>query len=245
MIPVLRKLRGLILQRNVTSYLWLFASSFLTRPYVTTQTKCNKISVGVIGIGRHSRNRLIPTLKSNSLTDISFLAARDWKQHLSPNIQAVVIAVPYSIQAQVALFCLHRGHHVFCESPAALTLGEARKLKQAALRRDLGFRVNYQLQFEPELTHVKNLMAHQASWRLVGSFPAFHHLCDLLLKLAPTPIIHVKLIGEDEGVEIEFQDGNFALLSFSENVSGLSLELFDGSQQLLYQLTRASKIGSN
>jgi predicted dehydrogenase len=60
-------------------------------------------------------------------------ATNDW-HHLvnDPDVQAIALAVPPSLQAEIALAAARTGKHIFCEKPLALGVGQAQKIVEAA-----------------------------------------------------------------------------------------------------------------
>jgi predicted dehydrogenase len=60
-------------------------------------------------------------------------ATNDWRQLVNdPDVQALALAVPPALQAEIALAAAQAGKHIFCEKPLALNIDQARKIVDAA-----------------------------------------------------------------------------------------------------------------
>ena len=100
----------------------------------------SKINVGLIGLGWmghwHGRNLLAnENVKLVSVSDTSdnrvdsffeenkyeCQAYQDYKLLLNTNIDAVVIASPNLMHAEMCIEAAKKGKHIFCEKPMALT----------------------------------------------------------------------------------------------------------------------------
>src|SRR5713101_4206559 len=59
-------------------------------------------------------------------------ATNDWRQLINdPGVQALALALPPSLQAEIALAAAEAGKHIFCEKPLALNMGQAKKIAEA------------------------------------------------------------------------------------------------------------------
>lgn len=97
------------------------------------------LRVGLVGIGPHARENLIPALRNNARTRIAAVSSRseeraneyaarygadeiflDWRRLVaSEAVDAVVVSGPPDLHASVARMCLETGIHVFVEKPPA------------------------------------------------------------------------------------------------------------------------------
>lgn len=74
-------------------------------------------------------------------------ATTDFRNLLGPEVDAVVVATPQALHAQQALAAVRAGKHVFCEKPLAMSLGEARALRDAARAAGIVHTINHQMRF--------------------------------------------------------------------------------------------------
>lgn len=68
----------------------------------------------------------------------------------NPNIDMVDITLPTSLHADIAVRALQAGKHVFCEKPMALTLADADRMVDAAMKADRMLMIGHVLPFFPE-----------------------------------------------------------------------------------------------
>jgi len=89
------------------------------------------------------------------------LAYRDFAALLADDsLDAVHIASPNSLHREQALSCFHRGLHVVCEKPLALSTAEAEEMARAAANRpDLVSAVNYNVRFYPMALQARAMIA--------------------------------------------------------------------------------------
>lgn len=79
-----------------------------------------------------------------------------------PEIQAVVVAVPTTLHAPVALAAIAAGKHVLCEMPLAVTVSEADKIIAAARQRGVYLMPSLTFRFSPPFVKVKQLIEQGA-----------------------------------------------------------------------------------
>lgn len=84
-------------------------------------------------------------------------ATTDYRDLLSPDIDAVVVATPPALHAPMGLDALAAGKHLFCEKPLALSPAEARALRDAARAAGLIHMLNHQLRFAPAYARAAEL----------------------------------------------------------------------------------------
>ena len=107
-----------------------------------------QVGVGLIGVGRFSGGQLVPWLRKIPEADLLGvataqgataqsaarrfripLATTDYRELLAqPAIQAVVIATPHHLHAEMVLQALKAGRHVFVEKPLCLNEEELREI---------------------------------------------------------------------------------------------------------------------
>jgi UDP-2-acetamido-3-amino-2,3-dideoxy-glucuronate N-acetyltransferase len=84
----------------------------------------------------------------------------------SATLDAVAIAAPAALHAQLARAALEAGKHVFVEKPLALDVAEAEELVALAERRDLRLMVGHLLQYHPAFVKLRQLVGDGALGRL-------------------------------------------------------------------------------
>jgi myo-inositol 2-dehydrogenase/D-chiro-inositol 1-dehydrogenase len=88
---------------------------------------------------------------------------QDYRDILArPDIDAVLIATPNWLHAEMAIAAAQAGKHVFCEKPIALTLKDADAMIAVAKETGVILQVGFMLRFTPPLPHVKELVASGA-----------------------------------------------------------------------------------
>lgn len=131
------------------------------------------VRVGVIGVGM-GRNHAIhfrdsPEAELVALCDIDEGRAHQVAQEVhprriytryedllaDPEIQAVSIALPNYLHAQVTLHALEAGKDVLCEKPLAMNAGEAERMVALARRLGRKLMVHFNVRFNPTSQAVK------------------------------------------------------------------------------------------
>lgn len=92
------------------------------------------------------------------------------------DVDAIVVATPARLHAEVALGALLADKHVFVEKPLALTMGDARRLVETAEERGLTLMVGHLLQYHPAFITLRDLIAD-------GQLGALRHLASSRLNL--------------------------------------------------------------
>lgn len=82
----------------------------------------------------------------------------DYRDVLAAEVDAVVIATPPALHLAMGLDTLAAGKHLFCEKPLALSLAEARTLRDAAHAAGVIHMVNHQQRFAPPFARVRALL---------------------------------------------------------------------------------------
>lgn len=134
-----------------------------------------ELSVGLIGAGKRGNAHLTRLLQRPDVTvravcdidpkarDTAQTAARaaepasyeDYKALLAEDsIDAVLIATPCHLHAEMAAAALRAGKHVFCEKPLAITADQVGQVLQAARESNAVFQVGQQSRNSPHLQHV-------------------------------------------------------------------------------------------
>ena len=114
------------------------------------------IGIGLIGAGFAARERHLTGLRTVPNASVRIVCARDsnnarriagefgiphvtghWKEVIeSPQVDAVIIATPPGMHAEITVAALEAGKHVLCQGRMARNLTEARRMAAAALKSD-------------------------------------------------------------------------------------------------------------
>ena len=76
-----------------------------------------------------------------------------------PAIDAVVIAAPTHVHADLIIEAARNGKHVFCEKPLALTLGDARRAVDAVTAAGVHLQIGFQRRFDAGYRRAKDAIA--------------------------------------------------------------------------------------
>lgn len=135
------------------------------------------VRVGVVGSGRigrvHARAyRAVERGRLVACTDVVADAAREFARDFSleavadyetllqrEDIDAVLIATPNWLHAEMTLAALAAGKHVFCQKPMALTLEDADRVLAVSASCDRVLQLGFMLRFTPPFPNVKDLIA--------------------------------------------------------------------------------------
>lgn len=186
-------------------------------------TSAEPIQIAFVGMGRHATLRLLPAIAAlprfkRCTTDLDDVL-RD------PAIQAVVVAVPTSISAQIAARCLAAGLHVYCECPAALSECDIRMLDRAAVAGgNPVFQVGYQLRAIPRIQTLAGQTRSSAEpWILEISFHSVYHLCDLVSFFEGDPQVRYAAASGPSDVKLVFASGHTVRIVLKAGPLGLNL----------------------
>ena len=83
-------------------------------------------------------------------------------------VDAIDVCLPSAKHAAAVVPALEKGKHVFCESPLALDLGEARRMRDAARRAGRLLQVGLLMRSVAAYAHVRNAVASAAHGRLLS-----------------------------------------------------------------------------
>lgn len=86
----------------------------------------------------------------------------DWREALSAEIDAAVIATPHDSLAKIALAAVEGGRHVLIEKPGGRRVGEVRPVAEAARKRGVVVKVGFNHRFHPAIARAKALVAEGA-----------------------------------------------------------------------------------
>lgn len=137
-----------------------------------------KVKIGVIGLGwmgsHHGRNILgNPNAELAAICDAdeqnvqSFRAAtgcacpsfKEYPELLKSRIDAVIIASPNAMHAEMAIAAAEARKHIYCEKPLAITIADCRRVREAVEKAGVKFLIGYHRRLNPLYQYVKNLLA--------------------------------------------------------------------------------------
>lgn len=135
------------------------------------------VNICVIGAGRvgilHSRNiqNRIPKAKLVGIMDKNLEVAEKASRELGvrmyksleeigedENVHAVVITTPTFTHAELAVYLMKKGKHVFCEKPLSITLDEALKMKKTQEETGVKFQIGFMRRFDATFVEAKELI---------------------------------------------------------------------------------------
>lgn len=139
-----------------------------------------KLRIGFIGVGSIAQGRHIPAflqLKDyctlNAVSDKNIELAREVAeknniryvsksyQDILKHVDAVCICTPNKSHAEIAIEALHKGVHVFCEKPMAITARECQKMIEAAKINNKRLTIGYHYRYMKEAKLAKQLMENK------------------------------------------------------------------------------------
>jgi predicted dehydrogenase len=82
----------------------------------------------------------------------------DYRDLLASSIDAVVIASPNAMHAEMAVAAARAGKHIFCEKPMAITLDDCRRVRDAVSQAGVNYLIGYHRRLNPLYQHVKQLI---------------------------------------------------------------------------------------
>ena len=159
----------------------------------------NDLRVAVVGCGRQGRALInaglkIPGLRFASVCDILPSAKNSAKFYLEAedievsayadfdemlekergNLDAVIIATPDFVHAKQAIAAANAGLHVYCESPMASNVDEARQMIHASKAAGKLLQIGYERRSDPRYRHAaKKLVAPDSRDALLGTITHF------------------------------------------------------------------------
>lgn len=164
-----------------------FAATFHDRaeasPSATTQPTRNlpPVNVGFIGVGTQGQTLLqrlvrIPGVRVAAICDVyqphlsralrmtgsRATTYRDYRRLLDrKDIEAVIIATPLHLHAQMTIEALQSGKHVFCEKMMAYSIEEARRMVQVSRETGKHLQIGHQRHYNPIYAHAREMMVEQ------------------------------------------------------------------------------------
>jgi UDP-N-acetylglucosamine 3-dehydrogenase len=136
----------------------------------------NVLKVGVVGVGAMGKNhaRVYSTLPGCELVGVADLneksarsiagtystkAFTDYKKLVGEGVEAVTIAVPTSLHAEVASYFLKKGIHCLIEKPIASNVEDGRRIIREAKENKVKLMVGHIERFNPAVQKTKEIIA--------------------------------------------------------------------------------------
>ncbi len=136
-----------------------------------------KVRIGIVGIGwigsEHARNilrnpraELAGIADSQAANIDKFRAAHpvacptyaSVDALLKSDIDAVVIASPNAMHAEMAIAAARRGKHIYCEKPMAIRLEDCKRIREAVRRAKVQYLIGYHRRLNPLYQHARKLL---------------------------------------------------------------------------------------
>lgn len=117
-------------------------------------------------IARHSRAELTAVCDPESAnidelrqdTGTRFTECRSLDELLRVGIDAVVIATPNTLHADMCVAAARAGKAIYCEKPMAITLDDCRRVREAVETAHVPYLIGYHRRMNPLYQHVKALL---------------------------------------------------------------------------------------
>ncbi len=129
---------------------------------------CGKSIPGKLDSVTFTEGREILIEKCRRLKDFSTVEFyADFNRLLeNKDIEAVIVAVPITLNAEFPIRALKKNKHVFASKPFALTLRQAIELKETAIRARKKFMVGFQFRYSPLMRNIKQQLDRGAIGKL-------------------------------------------------------------------------------
>jgi predicted dehydrogenase len=85
-------------------------------------------------------------------------AVSDWREAITPNVDAVVVATTHDQLAGISLGAVEAGHHVLVEKPAGRNLAEIQPIADAAAARKRVVKVGFNHRFHPAFLKAREIV---------------------------------------------------------------------------------------
>jgi predicted dehydrogenase len=151
------------------------------------------LRVGIVGIG-FGQNVLVPAFRADARTVVQALCARsleraravadrlavpeafgDWRALIETcALDAIAVAVPPTLQVEIARAAVARGRHIFCEKPVALDPAQARALLEQARTAGVAHAVDFEFVELPSWKRARELLQAGALGSLRGFALTWH-----------------------------------------------------------------------
>jgi NDP-hexose-3-ketoreductase len=193
------------------------------------------VRVGVWGLGRHARRRILPALRASSKTSLVGVTTRDQvvaqeeadrykcRVWVTPedmlrdtDVDAIYISTPTGLHVSQGMMTLGAGKHLWCEKPLATTLLEAQQLSEASRRNGLALCEGLMYLYHPHFATVKQIVSAASFGAILGVRSQFG--------LPPL---------QQPGFRFNHELGGGALLDLAPYPLSAVLELFDRPMEVV------------
>ena len=237
----------------------------------------NKIRVGVIGVGALGRHHArvyaslseaelvgvvdaLPERAGEIAAEFGTNAYSDYTE-LFGKVDAVSIAAPTTLHAEIGVHCLKEGIHVLAEKPIAHTLEAAEQLIQAARENNRVLQIGHLERFNPAVVALREIITRPRFFEAhrMGLFSPrsldvdvildlMIHDLDIISLLVPSPVEKITAVGiailsnriDIANARVQFADGCVANVTASrvstEKVR--KLRLFQKQEYISLDYTR-------
>src|SRR4051812_31384657 len=125
-----------------------------------------KIRFGVIGTSRIAKKSAIPAIVDSEFATLTMIGARQpekaaayaqefgcrlgtYEDVLNSDIDAVYISLPNSLHEEWTIKAANARKHVWCEKPAALSYGSAKRMVEAAKKNGVRLMEGFMFTYHP------------------------------------------------------------------------------------------------
>ena len=141
------------------------------------------VNWGIIGLGLISRDFMIPEMLHSDICKITALGSRskiadDYlpeAKHLTydelfedPDVEAVYIAVPNALHAELAIKAMRHGKHVLCEKPMACTKEEGELMAAVAAENNVLLMEAFMYRYGKNFEELNKALASGRLGKIVG-----------------------------------------------------------------------------
>lgn len=215
---------------------------------VTPRPGSGPLRVGVIGCGRHVRTALWPSLRWSTSLRVVAVAVRsgtsqawverawqvpcerDYRSLLArDDLDAVIVATPTSLHAQITAEAVHTGRHVLCEAPGVATAGDIRRLAALLAVRSEVVQFGYRLCSVPAYQRLRAVIQERAKpgrrcWRVVC--PELYDLSTLAVFFnGAVEMVHYRERPGEAWYDLQFVSGDVAqLIRSARGETGVGLD---------------------
>ena len=145
------------------------------------------VGVGVWGLGRHARRKVLPAISACPRTSLVGVTSRDqdvvrdeasrygclgWKTPEdmlgAPEVDAVFVATPTGLHFVHGMRVLEAGKHLWCEKAIAETLFQAQELSGESRRRDLALCEALMYLYHPQFLAISKMIADNSLGRVLS-----------------------------------------------------------------------------
>jgi predicted dehydrogenase len=158
-----------------------------------------KVAVIGTGMGRYHMKEFVesPNVKLAAICDLNKEEALHFAREYGadkvvtdyrdlwevPNLDAISIAVPNFLHAQIAVEALERGLHVYCEKPMATKLTDAKQMVETAEMQNKRLMIGMSQRFKPQSLALRGLVER-------GELGNVYYARTTWIRRRGTPVIH-------------------------------------------------------